>query len=70
MAKNGGVDAMRRRICRPIVGAMGQKAAGAGRRTAILQPAIPKSDRLLEQRTQNGRLFHVKQSPLKPVAQG
>jgi len=29
-----------------MVGAMGQKAAAAARRTAVLQPAILKSDRL------------------------
>gem|GEM_PF-225841 len=46
-AKKGGVDAMWRRICRPIAEAMGQKDAAAGRRTALLQPAILKSDRLL-----------------------
>jgi len=32
---------------RPIAEAMGQKAAAAGRRTAFLQPATLKSDRLL-----------------------
>ncbi len=44
MAKNGDEDALWRRICRPIAVAMGQKAAGAGCRSAILQPAILKSD--------------------------
>ncbi len=46
MAKNGDGDALWRRICRPIAEAMGQKAAAEGRRTAFLQPAILKSDRL------------------------
>ncbi|MEW6560283.1 MAG: type II toxin-antitoxin system RelE/ParE family toxin [Pseudomonadota bacterium] len=45
-AKNGHADAMWRRFCSPIAVAMGQKAAAAGRRRAILQPAILKSDRL------------------------
>jgi len=47
MAKKGCGDAMGRRIRRPMVGAMGQETAAAARRTAVLQPAIRKSDRLL-----------------------
>ncbi|CDW95076.1 hypothetical protein THICB2_630022 [Thiomonas sp. CB2] len=59
MAKNGGVDALWRRICRSIAVAMEQKTAGAGRRSAILQPAILKSDRLLGFSRQNRPLKHA-----------
>ncbi|OYV28579.1 MAG: hypothetical protein B7Z79_12485 [Thiomonas sp. 20-64-9] len=67
-----------RRLHFSIADAMEQKAAGAGRRSAILQPAILKSDRFLGSKpahqkptlSKNRRLIAIRLPSSRPQTPG